>query len=317
MKTREILTFLLLSAACCAWLSSCHGPDAEGADDAGGAEVATWEQFSGERAFAHVQAMVAMGPRPSGSPELETCRRYLEAEFQKAGWVVRRQTFEDDTPRGRVVFHNLRARFPGGDTWARPVKILAGSHYDTKWFEGVEFVGANDAGSSTGLLLELARVAALSPEFARSLELVCFDGEEAVVAFTNTDGLYGSRHYAREVREWPPHLKPKFGIIFDMVGDADLRIEIPPNHTSPRLRQAAFAAADSLGYNRHFGIQPNVILDDHVPLAAQAGIEMTNFIDFTYAPWHTAGDTLDKISAQSLEITGRTALLMLQRHLPE
>src|SRR5690606_34997487 len=122
---------------------------------------------------------------------------------QAAGWEVRRQEFEDRTPRGPVRFANLRARFSesgGGDPWARGVESLVASHYDTKLFDDVAFVGANDAGSSTGLLLELARAAAAYRDFAKRLELVFFDGEEAVVQYTATDGLYGSRYYARQLR---------------------------------------------------------------------------------------------------------------------
>src|SRR3982751_1041954 len=147
-----------------------------------------WEQVSGEKALAHVQQLVDLGPRPSGSGALEKTRGYLEKQLQAAGWKVARQSFVDVTPRGKVTFTNLIATF--GDK-ADPQFLLC-SHYDTKVYDTVRFVGANDGGSSTGLLLELGRVLAGDPAMARRVELVFFDGEEAVVNFTDTDGLYGS-----------------------------------------------------------------------------------------------------------------------------
>lgn len=291
------------------------GAGAAGVEDVAGAGD-TWREFSGERAFAHVRQMVEFGPRPSGSQALETTRQYLEEKLVEAGWSVQRQVFEDHTPKGPVTFANLRARFAvdGEDPWARGVLTLAGSHYDTKWFDGITFVGANDAGSSTGVLLEIARAAATRPAFARKLELVFFDGEEAVVQFTASDGLYGSRYYARQLRYVEKSLWPRYLVLFDMVGDSDLRIEIPTNGSSA-LRLAAFAAAADLGYGDHFGLYPGEILDDHVPLAA-VGLEVTNLIDFSYRPWHTAADTLDKLSPDSLRIAGQTGLRLMEAHLP-
>src|SRR5690606_7776518 len=128
-----------------------------------------------------------------------------------------------------------------------------------------------------------------------------------------TDGLYGSRYYARQLRYVERALWPRFMVLFDMVGDRDLRIGFPSNG-STRLRLAAFAAAGELGFGDYFGLYPGEILDDHVPLAGM-GLEVTNFMDFSYAPWHTPEDTLDKVSAESLEIVGRTGLRMLERHM--
>src|SRR2546429_3178764 len=157
-----------------------------------------WEEFSGEKAFGHVQRLVDFGPRPAGSTAIEKSRDYIEDQLRRSGWQVTRQAFTDDTPRGKVQFANLIAQFPGQQN-AAPLFLLC-SHYDTKTFDTIKFVGANDGGSSTGLLLELARVIGQHPNLARKIELVFFDGEEAVEQFSQADGLYGSRYFARQLQ---------------------------------------------------------------------------------------------------------------------
>ena len=163
-------------------------------DTSPAAQIKIWEELSGEKAFAHVQQLVDFGPRPSGSEAIEKSRRYIEDQLRRSGWHVTRQAFSDDTPRGKVEFVNLIAQFPGQGNTA-PLFLLC-SHYDTKTFDAIKFVGANDGGSSTGLLLELARVIGQHPNLAAKVELVFFDGEEAYDHFSETDGLYGSRYFA-------------------------------------------------------------------------------------------------------------------------
>src|SRR5689334_14232086 len=158
-------------------------------------EKKIWIEFSGDRALAHVQALVDLGPRPPGSDAIVRARAYIEEQLESSGWKVIEQEFTDQTPRGEAKFVNLVARF-GGAT--KPAFLLC-SHYDTKIFEGFQFVGANDGGSSTGLLLEMARVLALQPNLAKKVELVFFDGEEAFEDFSDTDGIYGSRHFAQDL----------------------------------------------------------------------------------------------------------------------
>src|SRR5436309_11708648 len=166
------------------------------ADPGRAAQAKIWEEFSGEKSFAHVEQLVDFGPRPPGSEALEKSRDYIEGQLRLSGWQVSRQAFTDDTPRGKVRFVNLIARFrvQGG----APSFLLC-SHYDTKTFDAIRFVGANDGGSSTGLLLELARVLGQHPNMARKIELVFFDGEEAFEQFSQTDGLYGSRYFGRNI----------------------------------------------------------------------------------------------------------------------
>jgi glutaminyl-peptide cyclotransferase len=261
-----------------------------------------WDQFSGERAFGHVQKLVELGPRPAGSEALGKSRSYIRAELERAGWHVLAQTFTDATPRGVITFVNLIATF--GDH-AAPSFLLC-SHYDTKTFDTVRFVGANDGGSSTALLIELARVLATDPALTNKIELVFFDGEEAFENFTATDGLYGSRHFAGELKASGKAKQFRGGILFDMIGDKSLVVTLPPDSPA-RLASNIFAAADELKLREHFTYFQNSVTDDHTPLNA-AGIPVIDLIDFDYPPWHTPEDTLDKISAESLEIAGRVAL---------
>ena len=273
-----------------------------------------WKEFSGEKAFAHVKVQVDMGPRPSGSPELERLRKYIVENVASAGWQVERQTFTDQTPRGPVEFTNLIARF--GPDKAKPApadtqRVIVASHYDTKIFDTIRFVGASDGASSTGALIELARVLALDWELARRVELVFFDGEEAVAQFDATDGLYGSRHYARQLRATKRNGQFRSAILWDMIGDRDLTITLSPD-SPPELARGILAAAQQLGVRDSFSYHSQPIWDDHVPLN-EVRIPAIDLIDFDYLPWHTADDTLDKLSPESLRRVAAVTLLYLKK----
>jgi Zn-dependent M28 family amino/carboxypeptidase len=265
-----------------------------------------WDQVSGDKALAHVQQLTDLGPRPAGSEAIERSRLYLEKQLQTSGWKVARQSFVDDTPRGKVTFVNLIATF--GEK-AEPQFLLC-SHYDTKLYDTVRFVGANDGGSSTGLLLELGRVLAADPALARRVELVFFDGEEAYVNFTETDGLYGSRYFARQLAREKAKLRG--GILFDMIGDRSLDVTLPPDSPAQMARDI-FAAAETLKLRDHFTYFHSDILDDHTPLNA-AGVPTIDLIDFDFPWWHTPDDTIDKLSAESLQIVGRVAIYYLSQN---
>ena len=266
-----------------------------------------WNDFSGEKALAHVQAVVDLGPRPAGSDALARTRAYIEEQLESFGWKVAEQAFVDPTPRGDVKFVNLTARFGSG---AKSTNLfLLCSHYDTKIFDSFRFGGANDGGSSTGVLLELARVLAEEPKLAEKIELVFFDGEEAVENFSETDGIYGSRHFARELGQSGSEKSFRGGILFDMIGDRSLRVTLPPN-SPPKIAGDIFSSADALKLRDHFTYFENDITDDHTPLNA-IGIPVVDLIDFRFDYWHTADDTIDKLSAQSLQIVGSVALYYL------
>ena len=271
------------------------------------AERKIWEEFSGEKALLHVQHLVDLGPHPVGSDAIEKAREYIEAQLRHSGWQVTRQGFTEETPRGKVRFVNLIARFSGDGNAAAPSFLLC-SHYDTKLFDAIRFVGANDGGSSTGLLLELARVIGGRPNMARKIELVFFDGEEAYENFSETDGLYGSRYFAKQL-EAGGAKQFRGGMLFDMIGDRSLDITLPAD-SPPAMVRDVFAAAEALKLRNYFSYLDRGLIDDHAPLNA-IRIPTIDIIDFDYTWWHTADDTLDKISAQSLQITGSVALYYL------
>ena len=276
-----------------------------------------WKLFSGDRAFADVRKQVEFGPRPSGTPEIEPARDHIVSSLEAAGWVVEKEEFTDTTPRGPMKFVNVIARFSIGG--ARPVptttqRAIVCSHYDTKYFSTIKFVGASDGASSTGALLELARVLALDHALAAKVELVFFDGEEAIQQFTETDGLYGSRHYAKKLRESGRAKQFQFGILWDMIGDRDLTITLSPDSPA-ELTKAILASAETLGVRDKFSYFHSPIYDDHVPLNTVAHIPSIDLIDFDYNAWHTADDTLDKLSPASLQTIGSLTLFHLKRTL--
>jgi Zn-dependent M28 family amino/carboxypeptidase len=271
------------------------------------AEAKIWDEFSGEKAFSHVQRLVDLGPRPAGSNALEKSRVYIEDQLHHAGWQVTRQAFNDNTPRGKIQFVNLIAQFSGQGKTLPPSFLLC-SHYDTKTFDTIRFVGANDGGSSTGLLLELARVIGQHPDLATKIELVFFDGEEAFDQFSEKDGLYGSRYFARQLQSGGAK-QFRSGLLFDMVGDRSLGITLPTDSPADMARDI-FAAAEALKLRNYFTYLGRELIDDHAPLNA-IGIPTLDVIDFDFPWWHTADDTMDKISARSLQIVGSVALYYL------
>ena len=186
--------------------------------------------------------------------------------------------------------------------------FLLCTHYDTKLFDTIRFVGANDGGSSTGLVLELARVIGQHPTLASKIELVFFDGEEAFEQFSDADGLYGSRYFAKQL-QGSGAKQFRGGLLFDMVGDRSLGITLP-NDSPADMARDIFAAAEALKLRSYFTYLGRDLIDDHVPLNG-IGIPTLDVIDFDYPWWHTADDTTDKISARSLQIVGSIALYYL------
>jgi glutaminyl-peptide cyclotransferase len=272
----------------------------------------------GKAAYAYTEAILAKGPRPAGSPGLKAVQGYVTAELEKTGWSVKEQAFKRNTPAGEIGFVNLRARFApkGGDPWkTTPAGILC-AHLDSKLIPGVEFLGADDAASACAAIMEMARfLAKHRPEQAAGLELVFFDGEEAFGhSITTLDGLYGSREYAGLWRNQAQ--KPRFGILLDMIGHKNLRIQLPAD--SPKdLKERVLQAAELENAGKHFGVSPGVIIDDHVPLNA-VGIPTIDLIaDFSNTTWwhnHAGGkDDLSIISAESLDLSMRVTLRTLER----
>jgi len=258
-------------------------------------------RFDGARAFEDVRKLVLIGPRPSGSPRLEEARKYIEAALAAAGLETRRQTFEASTPLGPIQMANLVATLPG----ERPERLVIAGHYDTKRFEQFDFVGANDAGSSTAFLIELAR-ALEGRKNPYTIELLFLDGEEAVVEWAGDDHTYGSRHYVEAGRADGSLATLKALVLVDMIADRDLAMHREGNSTR-WLTDIFWESARTLGYERHFLPSMTYIEDDHIPFL-EAGVPAVDLIDLEYPAWHTRGDTMDKLDAKSLQIVGDVVL---------
>lgn len=269
----------------------------------------------GQEAFEQTRAILEKGPRPPGSEALDAVRKLVRDELEAAGWVTEGQRFERITPIGEIAFENVRARFGtgDGDPWQRQVKGLLCAHIDSKYYTDRHFVGADDAASACAAIIVIARHLAQSrPAQAAGLELVFFDGEEAIREdITPQDGLYGSRYYANQWRARDD--KPRFGIVLDMIGHKNLSIRLPSD-TPPDLKELVFEAARKERAGRYFGMAPGPIIDDHVPLNL-VGIPTVNLIgDFSRKGWwHTSSDNLDIVSTESLDISIRVTLRMLDR----
>jgi glutaminyl-peptide cyclotransferase len=256
--------------------------------------------FDGAAALKHVERLVAIGPRVAGSAGGEKAREYIVGELKKvAGAQVQVKPFEADTPDGRLKMANVIAVLPG----RRADVIMLAGHYDTKLFSAFRFVGANDGGSSTALLLELARRLAARPR-EYTYWLVWFDGEEARENWTARDSLYGSRQLATELAK--DKRLPRAMVLVDMIGDRDLGIRREA-HSAGWLTDIIWEAAARLGHGRHFLREAMPVEDDHVPFL-RLGVPAALLIDFDFPPWHTAEDTLDKVSAQSLAVVGEVLL---------
>lgn len=261
-------------------------------------------RFDGNAAFEHLRRIVAIGPRPAGSPQIDQTRRYLRAQLTTLGITVTEQAWDDRTPAGPVHMVNLMATIPGA---SRDRLIIAG-HYDTKRFTEFTFVGANDGGSSAAFLLEMARVLK-GRQNPFTIELLFLDGEEAVIEWEGTDRVYGSRHYVEAARRDGSLASIKALVLVDMIADRDLELKRDLN-SSPWLTQIIWNAARERGLGRFFVNDATAIEDDHLPFL-EAGVPAVDLIDLDYAAWHTADDTLEAVSARGLQVVGDVLLAAL------
>jgi glutaminyl-peptide cyclotransferase len=263
--------------------------------------------FSGTSALKYAAKAVSFGPRPSGSEANHKLQNYILSEIRQDGCEVMEDPFTATTPKGAIAMDNIIAKFPGRSGKA----IVITGHFDTKLFPGRKFVGANDGASSTALLLELAQTLARQPRID-DVYLVWFDGEEAVrEQWEGEDNLYGSRHLAAKWRKDGTLPRVKALINVDMIGDKDLDIKRETNGDA-KLNTLVWDTAKALGYGAYFLDQAEAIEDDQMPFVAQH-VPAIDLIDFDYDPWHKDSDTMDKLSAQSLEIVGTVVLEVIHR----
>ncbi len=262
--------------------------------------------FDQARAWQHLEFIVGLGPRPAGSEKAAALRQYIANALSGAGLTVREQAFEAKTPAGPKSMVNLITEIKG----ARRDIILLTNHYDTKLFDKFVFVGANDGGSTTAWMLEMAR--ALKPRAGTgyTLWLAWLDGEESIGKWSREDSLYGSRALVAHLKETGELARVRAVINVDMIGDAYLGIKRDPDAPA-WLLNPVWDTARRFGYTQHFSIAAQQVEDDHVPFR-EAGIPALEIIDFSYGGtlvhhamnWHTAQDTLDKLRPESLKAVG-------------
>lgn len=264
--------------------------------------------FSGERALEFTRHATSFGPRPPDSAANHKLQAYIVGQLRRTGCEITEDFFLAQAPQGSVPMKNILCRFPGKSGKA----IVFSGHFDTKTIP--QFVGANDGGSSTGFLLEMAGVLAGAPR-KDDVYLVFFDGEEAYGEWSETNSLYGSRHLAEKWAADGMLPKIKALVNVDMIGDKDLSLAYNSG-SAASVQRVVWDTAQRLGFGQHFPTSGGVSGDDHVPFI-QRGVKALDLIDFDYGPnnqyWHTPADTMDKLSAQSLQIVGT----VLQKVLPE
>ncbi len=267
---------------------------------------------SGEAALKEVADFVALGNRDSGTPGAEKAANYLKDRLQAIGVEAEIQSFEDASPLGEAVtFRNVLGRIPGTSDRI----ILLASHYDTK--VGIEnFEGANDSGSSTGLLLELAKELLKTAPHPAEIQFAFFDGEECREHYAPQDGFHGSEYLAEAMAADGSLKRIDAMILMDMIGDKDLTVTVPRNGDSD-LGVLLFNAARTEGVRKYFRLIPFTVGDDHEAFLKR-GVPAIDLIDFQFgsAPglndyWHTPEDTMDKLSPESLEVVGRVVLRMV------
>jgi Zn-dependent M28 family amino/carboxypeptidase len=271
--------------------------------------------FSGDRALEYARQFVAIGPRWPTSPGHAKAEEFLRSQFKRD--QLEEDAFTADTPIGPVAMRNFIVRFPG----KKDGVIVLATHYETNyWLRKINFVGANDGGSTTGLLLAIADRLRAQTAGGKKLEgysvwLLFDDGEESILPqWTDSDSLYGTRHLAAKWAGDGTLGRIKAFILADMIGDKDLDIQ-RESRSADWLVALMTKAANKFGYGHHFFQTEEEVGDDHLPFV-QRGVPSIDVIDLDYGPnnsfHHTAQDTMDKISARSLTIDGDVFLETIQ-----
>lgn len=268
------------------------------------------QHFDGARALEYAREFVAIGPRWPTGPGHAKAEAFIRDHFERDHDSLQQDKFIANTPIGPVAMCNFIVRFPGTKNGV----ILLGTHYETNYpLRNIDYVGANDGGSTTGLLMAIGD--RLRAEMERSpakklngysVWLVFFDGEEAIKSWSASDSTYGSRHLAAEWDRDGTLKRIKAFLLADMIGDKNLDIQRDLNST-PWLITLVGDAARKLGDQKYFFHSDLAVEDDQLPFVHR-GVPSIDIIDLDYGPndsyHHTVQDTMDKISAHSLTIDG-------------
>lgn len=269
-----------------------QAPDAPPASATGG--------FDGARAYQHVADLVAIGPRTAGTDGGRRAQAYIEDKLRSFGCMVEEQAFNANTPIGTVAMKNIIAKVPG----VSPDLLLFTTHYDTKKLPN--FVGADDGGSSTGVMLEFARQVCTRKN-ALGVWIVFFDGEEAFnLEWQDPDNTYGSRELAARMALSGDLQKIKALLLADMIGYRDVQIK-RESYSTAWLTDMVWSTAKRLGYGNIFIDDSTAVEDDHQSFLKRK-VAATDLIDIGIPHWHTADDTLDKVSARSLAVVGHVLI---------
>ena len=298
--------------------SACSGDAQRGSaaqkEPAGGATA-----FSGSAALAYAKAQVDFGPRVPGSPAARKAGDWIEAQMRARADTVIVQTWTHTTATGKKLpMRNILARF-------RPElaeRVLYVTHWDSRPIaesalaeadRKLPVPGANDGASGVGMFVALGDVLKKQKPTV-GVDLLFVDGEDyGEFGPPDVDVLIGSTYFASNLPS--PGYKPLFGVVWDMIGDSDLRIpyETHSFQRAPEVVARVWQTAADLGYGSVFVQESGgPVTDDHIPLL-NAGMRVIDVIDLTYAPHHTPQDTMDKISARSLSIVGDVATALVTR----
>ncbi len=320
-----LLTLALLSTACPK--DTPPGPrirTAERTREVNPAIVPGAVAFNGERAMEHVKKQVDIGPRIPGSPELAKTRDYIVNSLKSSGLAVKTDEFTATTPIGDKKMVNITGEIPGESADV----IIVASHYDSKYYKDMRFVGANDPGASVATLLEMARVLGASEQKPKATYwLVFFDGEEAFCEQWEQcqnpnpadpskplpDNTYGSRHYVSRLVERNELSRVRSLILLDMMGYKNLQLGRETMSTR-WLQDMVWKTALDLGYGKYFVDRAEGVGGDDHEAFLQAGVDSLDLIQLNgYPYWHRADDTLDKVSGQSMKIVGDVVLASLPK----
>lgn len=273
--------------------------------------------YFGEKAFLHVQSLVAMGPRYFGQPGWSKQLTYIEQQLKKAGIEAKRDTWTDR--RELITFSNISATIPGKSK----KRIVLACHHDTKCTTGhpdeahnFHFVGANDGASAVALLLELAPLLKKRDNEA-TIELVFFDGEESLDWdwHSGARALFGSKRYVKRHRDAlllgeEPRIEAM--VLLDMVGGKQLHIQ-EELYSTPLLRRLCWSAAVATGNQKHFyqDHRAEAASDDHKPFL-DVGIPAVDLIDLnSNKTWHTPQDTVENMDPESIRKVADVVMTML------
>ena len=310
----RVLTVALLAAA-----TACQG-QARGGGAGGGGRGGGPAGFDGQRAFGYIQAQMAFGPRIPGARGHEETADWLLARLRERADTVIVQDIAHRLHNGTPLhLRNFLARFKP----AAAERVLYLAHWDTRPISDQARApadrrrpvpGANDGASGVAVLLGAADALKAQPPRV-GVDLLFVDGEDYGDFADTSDVLIGARWFAAHQ---PAGYPPLLAVLFDMVGDSGLRIAVEQNSLAgaPEVVERVWRTAEELGYGGVFVRTPGPVLtDDHVALQ-RAGIHTIDVVDFDYGPgnswWHTPEDTIDKVSARSLQIVGDVAVAVIR-----